>query len=73
MSGWSNTTIRSYSKLLETAKIILPLIATKPMTISELVKVTGLEYHYVYRWIDRITRHMPVWEDDAGRIGVLKE
>lgn len=70
--GAMNKFMRKNSRTTELSKVIIPLIKARPMTRSEISKGTGLSIEWVYTWVDNITLHALVWEDDRGRIGILK-
>ena len=70
--GAMNKFMRKDSRTAELSKVIIPLIKERPMTRSEISKATGLRIWQVYMWVNNITPHALVWEDDRGRIGILK-
>ena len=69
--GAMNKFIRKNSRTTELSKLIIPLIKERPMTPSEISKATGLRIEWVNTWVDNVTYHELVWEDDRCRIGIL--
>ena len=70
--GAMNKFMRKNSRTTELSKLIIPLIKERPMTRSEISKATGLRIEWVHTWVNNVTHHELVWEDDRGRIGILK-
>lgn len=71
--GAMNKFMRKNSRTTELSKVIIPLIKAKPMTRREISKATGLRIGWVHEWVVNITPHALVWEDDRGRIGILRD
>lgn len=71
--GAMNKFMRKNSRTAELSKVIMPLIKAKPMTRSEISKATGLPIGRIHTWVHNVTPHELVWEDDRGRIGILRE